>query len=359
MKKLLALAAATLLSSGANAHHGHSNTFDVNSPVDVSGVITRIRWVNPHAYVYFDVTPAVGDVENWGCEMRAAGVMRRSGWSADMFATGEAIRVEGIAARKSDTGCYVETVTLGDDVVLNRYDQLEENKGEAEADREATTAWGVPNIAGDWAAAQRLVGPVSGPDADGGPPRRGRGGAAIELNDAGSQAMAEMTAAIEVQGDANVIGRLDCAPRDLQGDWTFDQHTNQIVQEQGTVTLTYGFMDTVRTIHLDMEAHPADIGSSFAGHSIGHWEGDVLVVDTIGFPARLMRRGSRVAGVTSDQYHLIERISVDNDSGELTISYVGDDPLYWQAGQTVTGSNTVSLSDQAWGPYNCLDLTDE
>ena len=360
--------AATLLSSGVVAHHGHSNTFDVNKPVDVSGLITRLRWVNPHSYVYFDVTTESGEVENWHCEMRAANVMKRSGWTLDMFEPGEAIRVQGIAARKSETGCYVETVTLGDEVVLNRYDQLEDNKGAPDTVREATTAWGVPNIAGDWAAEQRLVGPVSGPNAatgpgglggPGRPPRRPRG-PAIELNDAGIQALAEMQAAMrEQQGDADFIGRLDCTPRDLMGDWTFDQHANQIIQEQDTITLKYGFMDTVRTIHLDMDEHPADISPSFTGHSIGHWEGSVLVVDTIGFPAALLRRGPRVAGVASEQYHLVERITVDNDKGELTISYVADDLLYWQPGQTMTGSSTIMLSDLPWEPYNCEDLTEE
>ncbi len=47
--------------------------------------------------------------------------------------------------------------------------------------------------------------------------------------------------------------------------------------------MTYGFMNIVRTIHLDMDSHPENITPSLAGHSIGKWEGDTLVVDTIGF----------------------------------------------------------------------------
>ena len=108
-----------------------------------------------------------------------------------------------------------------------------------------------------------------------------------------------------------------------------------------------------------MEEHPAEITPSFAGHSIGHWEDDVLVVDTVGFSASLLRRGPNVAGVKSDEYHVVERITVDNDKGELTIAYVADDPKYWNAGQTQTGSSTVFLSDYPWEAYECEDLTEE
>ncbi len=378
MKKLLALAtvatAAATLSGSVLAHHGHNSSFDVSKLVDVSGVITKLRFVNPHSYVYFDVTTESGEVENWYCEMRAANVMKRSGWTADMFEAGKPIRVEGIASRKSDTGCYVETVTLGDDVVLNRYDQIEENKNEVKIDRAATTAWGDPNIAGDWAANQLLAdtseqasylggppgrggeGGRGGPPSDGearggrgGPPaggRGGRGGAAKQLTEAGAAAAAALA---KTATNNNVVGRLDCAPRDFFSDWTFDQHANLITQEKDKITMKYGFMDTVRTIHMNMKEHPKTIEPSFAGHSIGHWEDDVLVVDTIGFPV----------GATSDEYRVIEKITVDQEKGELTIAYTADDTKYWKPGQANSGQSTVYVSDLPWEPYNCEDLTEE
>jgi hypothetical protein len=384
MKKLLTVAAiAAALPGSVLAHHGHNNSFDVSKPVDVSGVITKLRFVNPHSYVYFDVTTESGEVENWYCEMRAANVMKRSGWTADMFEPGMPIRVEGIASRKSATGCYVETVTLGDEV-LNRYEQIEENKHEVVVDRASTTAWGDPNIAGDWAAKQLLADTSTQPSYAGGPPGRGgdaggppgggrdgaaggpppgggrggRGGASIELTDAGTKAMAELMKEREKIG-ANVAGRLDCKPRNLFSDWTFDQHTNRIEQEEDTIIFRYGFMDTVRTIHMDMKEHPANIEPSFTGHSIGSWEDDVLVIDTVGFPSELLIQGPSVAGVTSDEFHVVERLTVDEEKGELTIAYTADDPKYWKEGQSQSGSSTVYVSDLAWEMYNCEDLTEE
>ena len=365
-KRALAVAAvAAVLANSALAHHGHNSQFDVTKLIDVAGVITKIRFVNPHSYVYFDVATKNGDVENWYCEMRASNVLKRSGWTKDMFQPGQRIRVEGIASRKSATGCYVETVTVGEDVVLNRYDQVEENKGRADTDRAAKTPWGDPNLAGDWAAVQQLIGRVSGPNAARGPAELPPPGVepppAVKLNAAGTQAVQEMIAALQSQPEvpANFTGRLDCAPRDFHVDWIFDQNANRIIQEEDTVTMKYGFMDTVRTIHLNTKTHPTDITPSFAGHSIGHWEDDVLVVDTIGFAPSLIKLGPHVTGVRSEKYHVVERISVDNKKGELTISYVANDPKFWDSGQTISHSTTVFVSDYPWEPYECEDLTDE
>jgi hypothetical protein len=379
MKKLILLTAiASALPISALAHHGSNSQFDNTKPVNVSGVVTKIRFVNPHAYVYFDVTDKDGNVANWHCEMRAASALKRSGWSAEMFKPGTTITVDGVASRKEATGCYINTIALGDAEAISRYDQFEENKGEIDTNRADKTPWGDPNIAGDWAAQQRIPGAAAagggrgagGPGA-GGPGAEGRGGerggrpggarggrgGGIELTDAGTAALAALTKAAEESGAGTSGNTLDCKPRNFFSDWTFDQHTNLIVQEQDSITMKYGFMDTTRIIHMNMDKHPSSITPSFAGHSIGHWEDDVLVVDTIGFEEGLILRGPNIAGAKSDQYHTIERISVDNEKGELTIAYEATDPLYWKEGQKESGSNTVYLSDLPWEPYNCEDLT--
>jgi len=382
MKTNILLVTISIFSStSVLAHHGMSGQFDDSKTIQVSGTITKLKFVNPHAYVYFDSINDKGETENWACEMRAATSLKRSGWEAEMFSVGTAIEVEGLASRKSATGCYVEDLKLGDDVVLKRYTQLEENKGEADQNRPDQTAWGDPNIAGNWAANQQGLANGRGdgrrPGGDpglGGPERRqgvgpsgtgrpGPGGMGrpgmIELSKAGTQAMADMNKELEDEGMTNVAGRLDCSPRDLFTDWTFDQHTNLIIQEPDTITLKYGFMDTVRVIHLDQTEHPAILTPSIAGHSIGHWEGEVLVVDTVGFDQSLLRRGPNVVGARSEQFHVTERISVDNAKGELTISYEAEDPLFWQAGYKQSGESVVYLADYPWEPYDCEDLSQE
>jgi hypothetical protein len=85
----LALAAAA-----AQAHHGISN-WDLNKDLSLSGTLTRIELINPHAWLHLQVTDATGRAQPWKCEMRSAHVLRRSGWTVDMFKTGSRITVTG------------------------------------------------------------------------------------------------------------------------------------------------------------------------------------------------------------------------------------------------------------------------
>lgn len=350
MKKLVSVFGLILaLSSPVLAHHGTNGQFDSTRLVSVTGVISDLAFVNPHAYVYIDVTDDSGVVTQWNCELRASSVLRRSGWTPEMFANGTPVHIEGVMARRDPNGCYVETISFNGGEPIARYDQLSDTQvDQLLAGRPAQTPWGDPNIAGDWAAEQRLVGPISGPDAAGGPPR-GAGGrrGGVELTEAGETFRASV-----VDAEDNVVGRLDCQPRDFFSDWTFDQPSNRIIQEQDKITLIYGFMDTERVIHLDMDEHPADIEPSWAGHSIGKWEDGVLVVDSVGFTRFAGNRSTR-----SEEFHAVERFTLDHAAGSLTREYMGEDPLFWNGQQT--GEDVVYLADYPWEPYACDDRSVE
>ena len=92
-----ALLVATLLTipmlvERADAHHG-AGRYDPSKRVELEGRLTRLDFVNPHSYVYFDVIGADGKVVAMKCEMRSATTLRRSGWSPEMFVRGAAIKV--------------------------------------------------------------------------------------------------------------------------------------------------------------------------------------------------------------------------------------------------------------------------
>jgi hypothetical protein len=87
------------LTAPAWAHHGFGN-FDTNQEVTLKGTVTKIDFVNPHAYVYFSVVGANGAKTPYRCEMRAATVLRRSGWSAEMFKAGDPITITGAPFRR-------------------------------------------------------------------------------------------------------------------------------------------------------------------------------------------------------------------------------------------------------------------
>lgn len=358
MKQLLILITSLLLLPvTASAHHGTNGQFDATKTFNLSGVVSDVAFVNPHAYVYLDVENDNGDVETWNCELRAATIMRRSGWTKEMFTNGTKVEIAAVAARADPLGCYVEAISFNGGPAFERYAQIEENQMQAITSKTLVTAWGVPDISGDWAAEQRLVGAISGPDAMGMGPMGGMGGmggaGGVELTDAGTAALARLTAE---EGD-NVTGRLDCQPRDFFNDWVFDQHPNRVVQEEDKVTLMYGFMDTLRTIHLDITEHPADIEPSFAGHSIGQWEDGVLVVETVGFT-----EGAQRGNVHGTSYKTIERFSLNTDDADnpvLVRSYEATDSAYWKDGGKTTGEQSLNLSDLPHELYGCDDRSVE
>ena len=81
------------------AHHAFSAVFDANKPVKMAGVVTKVEWQNPHTWFYIDVKDETGKVTNWGMEMGSPNGLIRSGWTRNSMKVGDAVSVEGFAAR--------------------------------------------------------------------------------------------------------------------------------------------------------------------------------------------------------------------------------------------------------------------
>src|SRR5262249_14254267 len=106
-----------------------------------------------------------------------------------------------------------------------------------------------------------------------------------------------------------------------------------------------------RTIYMTLASHPTNVVPSRAGHSIGKWDGDVLVVDTVGFlPGTL-------AGATphSDKLHVVERFTLDPTTFMLKREYTAGDAAYFTA--QYKGSDTVAPSNVPYAIEACEDLT--
>ena len=96
-------------------------------------------------------------------------------------------------------------------------------------------------------------------------------------------------------------------------------------------------MDLVRTVHLNTSAHPKNLTPSVAGHSIGRWEGDVLVVDTVGFAPGVLVPQSGL--LHSAGMHAVERFSLDNAKGTLSRTYHAEDTPYHC--KELSGANNI------------------
>jgi hypothetical protein len=93
----------------------------------------------------------------------------------------------------------------------------------------------------------------------------------------------------------------------------------QIVQIPKEILMFYEYDHTVRQIFMDGRSHPSDITPTYLGHSIGKWEGDTLVVDTVGFNDKTWL--DRDGHPHSDQLHVTERFHrVDRDTMQIDIT---------------------------------------
>ena len=85
---MIVVFAASVFSMGAFAHHNPAAHYIVDERMEIEGVVTEFRAVNPHARVYFEVTNQTGQVEEWMAEGDSIINLRRAGWTNDQLKTG-------------------------------------------------------------------------------------------------------------------------------------------------------------------------------------------------------------------------------------------------------------------------------
>jgi len=116
MKKRLipVIAALSLMASQgpALAHHAFSSEFDANAPVHLTGKVSKVAWVNPHAWIYVDVKTADGSMTTWAIEGGTPNNLFRHGINKDSLQVGTDIVVEGYQAKDKSNRANGRDLTL-------------------------------------------------------------------------------------------------------------------------------------------------------------------------------------------------------------------------------------------------------
>ena len=383
------LAVFVAVASPAFAHHG-PGTFELNKTVTYENArLTRIELINPHSWLYFETTEADGKVAKHRCEMRSAHTLRRSGWEPDLFKVGAKMTVTASPDRADVASCYLQTIVFDNGNRMDRYGQyvkagstVTEVRGQVKppdvTKRPARRPSGEPNISGDWAPEQvvmadprgvggglvplsRIGGAPPAPRAGGGAPAGGApGGGGGGGRRAGGVTPAgprlyngtELTPLGEQEAAAfkrEDNPRFRCETTSIIFDWTFDGPVNRITQNKDNIVIQYGQMGLKRTVYMNMKQHPANVKPSRAGHSIGHWEGDVLVVDTVGFLPGVLNQPVK----HSDKLHVVERFTLDPKTMRLTRAYEADDPVYMKG--KYSGQDVIEVADAPYAPDHCKE----
>jgi hypothetical protein len=297
-----------LASLPAIAHHSRANFSDEVAVFEAE--VTRWEWVNPHVYAYIEALDANGVMTEWEVEMQSTMGLVRRGWSRDSLAVGDIITIRANPDKNPDRKLlFGMTYTKADGSTLSSQGQP---RGPAD----------------DVPPAESLVGVWSNASWRGAGPRD-RAATHLPLTE---KAVAAAAGYSENQNPmAQCIYSLP--PGNMGGPYL---HEVEILDN--VILLKAEYNEVTRAVYIDGREHPSDLTPSNQGHSIGWWEGDTLVVDTVGLEEHPWGNGRGIP--SSTQRHSVERLTLSEDGRNVQIEYTIEDPEYL----TEPVSNSIS-----WG----------
>jgi hypothetical protein len=118
MKKVLAVVLPTglllLAAAPVWGHHAFAAEFDADKPVKFKGTVTKMEWINPHAWIHIDVKADDGKVTPWMIEAAAPNALLRRGWTKKDLLAGTEIVVEGFQAKDGANRANGSVITFTD-----------------------------------------------------------------------------------------------------------------------------------------------------------------------------------------------------------------------------------------------------
>ena len=98
----------------ALAHHSFAGEFDINRPIELSGTVSKVEWINPHAWIHVDVKKRDGTTETWAIETGTPNTLLRRGLRKQDLPAGTEVKVSGYQARDGTAKANGTNVTLPD-----------------------------------------------------------------------------------------------------------------------------------------------------------------------------------------------------------------------------------------------------
>ena len=317
-----------------SAHHSNDYHFDRNVDVTVRGIVNQFRFINPHSRLIIDALGSDGEMITWDCEMGGANGLQRRGWSDEVFRPGEEITIQGFASRHNEPECYFDYADMRDGRRITMADEFEAGIQQTGAVAAAVTMpVGTRRFSGTWSR-------INGGSGDG-PQLGGPNRQAWVLSEAGKRALAAYDPVLDDPS-------LRCSPVSIVRLWGNGDLT-QITEESDRVTIHHEWMDAERIVHLGTREHPSEMPESILGHSIGWYEGNTLVIDTIGYPAGMLHQHPGLPH--SDKLQTVERLTLNTVGDGFELTYTAEDSDYFT--DKLTGTRTFEATTSVMREYNC------
>jgi Family of unknown function (DUF6152) len=110
----LAAVSLTLAAAPLYAHHAFSSEFDADKPLQLAGTVSKMEWVNPHAWIHIEVKTPDGKVEEWMIEGGTPNTLMRRGVSRDTLKVGTEVKVTGYQAKDGSNRANGRDITYPD-----------------------------------------------------------------------------------------------------------------------------------------------------------------------------------------------------------------------------------------------------
>jgi hypothetical protein len=259
---------AILSATSALGHHAASVYYDVDTVIEVRGVISDLRWQNPHIAFTLTSRDAGGDEVDWLVESNSVSTLRQLGVTADQIEVGSIVTLAGSPARQQANRMSGNNLLTADgrELVLWGGSTLHFNEG---TDNRRTVAEVEAVELGDTSdlGMFRVWSSVTGD-----PNQDRMWNASYPLTDA---ARAFQAAWDPVAQNPHI----NCEPKGMPG-IVDPPYPMELIDQGDTILILQEEFDTVRTVHMSPATTPSNPVPSLLGHSVGHWDGDTLVVET-------------------------------------------------------------------------------
>ena len=109
---VLTLAALAMMPITAQAHHAFASSFDVNQPIALKGKVSKVELINPHSWIYIDVTDEKGETKTWRIEGGSPNALYRNGITKESVPLGAEIVINGYKARDGSLRAVGRDITF-------------------------------------------------------------------------------------------------------------------------------------------------------------------------------------------------------------------------------------------------------